>query len=273
MERPLPLPSHRRRVLIVDPDPIDRETARKSLDLPDLEIREAVGLADALEEARRTTPDVVLVELALSDGSGFALCRSLRENEALASTPIMIVSRWAREADRILGFECGADDFVAKPYFARELVSRLRAVLRRSAQLAVAPEERPLAARDGLVVDSHRRAARVDGETVALTPREFALLEALALSGGRVLSRGDLIREAWKSPDGLLERSVDAHIKSLRRKLGAARDVVETVRGLGYRLAEGVRPPALGRPPARSFPNPGDDSQAPSASSGSGRAG
>src|SRR5690606_10199514 len=111
MERPLPLSSHRRRVLIVDPDPIDRETARKSLDLPDLEIREAVGLADALEEARRTTPDVVLVELARGDGSGFALCRSLRENEALSSTPIMIVSRWAREADRILGFECGADDF------------------------------------------------------------------------------------------------------------------------------------------------------------------
>lgn len=241
MERPPTLPGHRKCILLVDPDPIDRETARKSLDLPDLEIREATGLVDALEEARRATPDVVIAELALADGSGFALCRCLREHDALASTPIMLVSRWAREADRILGFECGADDFVAKPYFARELVSRLRAVLRRSTQLAVVADERPLSSREGLVVDAHRRVAWVDGDAVSLTPREFALLETLALAGGRVLTRTDLIREAWKSPDGLHERSVDAHIKSLRRKLGSARDAVETVRGLGYRFGDDGR--------------------------------
>ena len=229
---------HRKRVLIVDPDREGRELARKSLELPDFELAEAFGIRESLEEARRLPPDVVLSELVLADGSGFALCRSFREDEALASKPIVLVSRWFLEADRILGFECGADDFVAKPYFARELVSRVRAVLRRSAHLSLVSEEKQFASREGLVVDSSRRAARVEGAIVPLTPREFALLEALAAAGGRVLSRTDLILQAWNSPNRLHERSVDAHIKSLRRKLGAARDAVETVRGLGYRFAE-----------------------------------
>ena len=227
-----------KRVPIVDPDRASREVARKSLEQPDLEIEEASGLAEALESARRMPPDVVLSELILADGSGFALCRSIRENELLASKPIVIVSRWCLEADRILGFECGVDDFIAKPYFARELVSRIRAVLRRSAHLSLVAENKQITSRDGLVIDSNRRAAWVDGAIIPLTPREFSLLETLTRSSGRVLSRTDLIREAWTSPNGLHERSVDAHIKSLRRKLGSARDAVETVRGLGYRFAE-----------------------------------
>lgn len=230
-------------VLVVDSDGASRELVRKSLDFPDFVVRESTGLAEALVEAERTLPDVVLCELVLPDGSGFAFCRTLRESERLGSTPIVIVSHWSREADRILAFECGVDDFVAKPYFARELVSRVRAVLRRSAQISLPDEERLLTTREGLVIDSSRRAAWVDGVMVPLTPREFSLLEALALSGGRVLSRGDLIQAAWHGPDGLHERSVDAHIKSLRRKLGSARDSVETVRGMGYRLADEGRSP------------------------------
>jgi two-component system phosphate regulon response regulator PhoB len=217
-------------VLVVDPDRSSRELARRSLERPDLAIVEASGIVEALELARRSPPDVLLSELVLADGSGFALCRSIRENELLASKPIVIVSRWSLEADRILGFECGVDDFVAKPYFARELVSRVRAVLRRSAHLSVVVESDRITSRDGLVVDSGRRSAWVDGVVVPLTQRELSLLESLARAGGRVLSRTELIR--------LLERSVDAHIKSLRRKLGSARDSVETVRGLGYRFAD-----------------------------------
>lgn len=232
-----PLP-HGKRILVVDPDRESREFARKSLEIPDLEILEASGIVEALEIARRRPPDMLLSELVLADGSGFGLCRSFRESELLASKPIVITSRWCLEVDRILGFECGADDFIAKPYFARELVSRVRAVLRRSTHLSLVSDEKRVTSRDGLVVDSNRRAAWVDGAIVPLTPREFSLLETLARSGGRVLSRSDLIRESWSCPDGLHERSVDAHIKSLRRKLGSARDAVETVRGLGYRFAE-----------------------------------
>jgi two-component system phosphate regulon response regulator PhoB len=225
-------------VHVVAPDRSSRELARRSLERPDLAIVEASGIVEALELARRSPPDVLLSELVLADGSGFALCRSIRENELLASKPIVIVSRWSLEADRILGFECGVDDFVAKPYFARELVSRVRAVLRRSAHLSVVVESDRITSRDGLVVDSGRRSAWVDGVVVPLTQRELSLLESLARAGGRVLSRTELIRDAWGNPSGLLERSVDAHIKSLRRKLGSARDSVETVRGLGYRFAD-----------------------------------
>lgn len=245
LRNPAPI---RKRVLIVDPDAEGRETARKCLDSPDLEIVEAEGISGALSEARRQAPDVVLADLVLADGSGFALCKSFRECPALASKPIVLMSRWSLEADRILGFECGADDFLAKPYFGRELVSRVRAVLRRSAQLLPTAEERRFTSREGLVVDSGRRVVRVDGMIVALTPREFSLVETLAGAGGRVLSRADLIVQAWNSPDGLHERSVDAHIKSLRRKLGKARDAVETVRGLGYRFADQSRGLLVVRP-------------------------
>lgn len=230
--------SLRKRVLIVDPDPADRERARRCLELPDLEIVEVDGVVGAVAEAGRAEPDVILADLVLADGSGFALCRAFRESPVLASKPIILTSRWSLEADRILGFECGADDFLAKPYFGRELASRVRAVLRRSAQLGPGGDERRFTSSEGLVVDSGRRAAHVDGAVVVLTPREFSLLETLAAAGGRVLTRADLKVQAWGSPDGLNERSVDAHIKSLRRKLGPAREAIETVRGIGYRFAD-----------------------------------
>lgn len=234
-----------RRILIVDPDRASRELARKSLALPDLEIVEASGIDEALHAAEQDPPDVLISELVLADGSGFALCRAIRESATLASKPILIVSRWGLEADRILGFECGVDDFLAKPYFARELSSRVRAVLRRSSQLVRPVHEHPLTTREGLSIDPHRRTAWVDGIAVALTQREYSLLETLASAGGRVLSRGDLMKTAWSSPRGLHERSVDAHIKSLRRKLGSARDSIETVRGMGYRFADENRRPGL----------------------------
>lgn len=234
-----------RRILIVDPDRPSRELARRSLELPELDLAEASGIGEALELAMLRPPDVLISELVLADGSGFALCRAIRESAELASKPILIVSRWSREADRILGFECGIDDFLAKPYFGRELLSRVRAVLRRSSQLERTPAEQPVATCRGLSIDSHRRTAWVDGASIALTQREFSLLETLARSGGRVLSRNDLMKLAWNSPRDLHERSVDAHIKSLRRKLGSARDSVETVRGMGYRFAEEVRRSSL----------------------------
>jgi len=227
-----------RRVLIVDPDRASRELARKSLSLPELEVVEAGGIEEALGAAASDPPDVLITELVLADGSGFALCRAVRESAELASKPILIVSHWSREADRILGFECGIDDFLAKPYYGRELLSRVRAILRRSRLLERSPGEPAMTTLRGLAIDFQRRTARVDGAAVALTQREFSLLETLAHSGGRVLSRGDLMKIAWGSPPGLHERSVDAHVKSLRRKLGSARDSVETVRGLGYRFAE-----------------------------------
>ena len=227
--------------LLVDPDAETGDAVREALQETGLDLQETKTLSDAMRQATNdVAPRLVLAELSLPDGSGFALCRTLRESPALAEVPIMLLSRWTQEADRILAFECGADDFLAKPFFRRELSSRIKAVLRRSG----APIARAEAARNrerGLLdIDEEARELRLAGSRLPVTPREFSILATLARHGGRVLSRTDLIREAWGPGERPTERSVDAHVKSLRRKLGAAKNSIETVRGLGYRFAEKV---------------------------------
>ncbi len=225
--------------LLVESEARHAESVRSAMrDLP-LELVIAEDVRGALEHLERVTPRLVLSELALPDGSGFALCRHLRRSPAPSDVPIMLISRWCSENDRILAFECGADDFLAKPFFERELSSRVRALLRRSEPTALA--DRPPSLEAGslpIEIDEERHEVRFDETPVILTPLEFSLIATLARHRGRVLSRGDLISEAWQTGESPTERSVDAHVKSLRRKLGDAKDVIETVRGLGYRYSD-----------------------------------
>ncbi len=232
------VPPAQNRALLVDPDAEHRRTMRESIQESHLELIEVATLAEAMDYALREPPRLVLSELVLPDGSGFALCRQIRENSAVSEVPIMLISRWCTERDRILAFECGADDFLGKPYFKRELASRIKAVLRRS-RVSVQPEHPPLDAQPNRVtIDEERREVRIEGQAISLTPREFDLLATLLSHQGCVMSRGDLIAEAWTAGENPTERSVDAHIKSLRRKLLSARGMIETVRGLGYRFSE-----------------------------------
>jgi len=224
--------------LLVDADADSRAAIRRSLHDSHLALVEVETIADALERVARAEPRLVLSELALADGSGFALCRQLRESTALADVPIVLISRWSTESDRILAFECGADDFLAKPFFQRELSSRIKAVLRRSENPVEREVDEPAHTTSLLAIDGDRREVRFDGTTLPLTPREFSLLATLARHRGRVLSRADLIAEAWNAGENPTERSVDAHVKSLRRKLAGAKDAIETIRGIGYRFSE-----------------------------------
>ena len=146
----------------------------------------------------------------------------------------MLLSSHAMEADRIVAFEAGVDDFIAKPFFARELAARVKAILRRVEARA---SQRPHGA---LRLDPHTTAVEVDGKRVGLTPREFDILAALARSGGRVLNREEIIRQVWRSKI-VDPRVVDAHVKAIRRKLGAAHHLLETVRGVGFRVASDER--------------------------------
>lgn len=236
------------RVLLVDPDPESLESLEKGLQDSKLDLIATGSIAEALAFTERDPPRLIVSELVLPDGSGFGLCRRLRESGRLLSIPIVLVSRWSLEADRILAFECGADDFVAKPFFARELSSRVRALLRRSAlpQTQTDSDATPDAA-DPVAIDLDRDEVFVAGARVALTPREFALLAAMVRRRGRVLSREELIEQAWGNGEVPSARSVDAHVKSLRRKLGESRDAIETVRGLGYRFSETLAPSLGGR--------------------------
>jgi DNA-binding response OmpR family regulator len=227
-----------RHILVVDGDPEWRARIADGLASPAHEVVAVGEGREALAIAQREKPDLLVTELVLPDVTGLGLCRLLREDPALGHLGVLMVAANASEIDRILAFECGVDDFLPKPFFARELLSRASAVLRRSA-----PGREPA----GRILSTYQPAVSlhpssgsvlVAGERLELTPREFQLLSALMRESGRVLSRQQLIQLVWGSDSRQAERVVDAHIKAIRRKLGDAGDCVETVRGVGYRYAE-----------------------------------
>jgi DNA-binding response OmpR family regulator len=230
-----------KRILVVDGDSLSRERILASLATPLLEVHSVASAGEALEYASREKPDMIVLELALPDVSGFGLCRLIRDAPALAHTGLVMVTDHASEIDRILAFEAGVDDFLSKPFYLRELASRVGAVLRRSTGTGELRAGREyddvhafvaVRAADGTVLVGDRR--------IDMTPREYHLFAALIAHAGRVVTRRQLIAAVWGADSAHTDRVIDAHVKSIRRKLGEARDCVETVRGVGYRFAEPV---------------------------------
>jgi len=222
-------------VLIVDDE-------RDLVSLLDFNLRQA-GLEttlaysgeQALAAARRRVPDLVLLDLMLPDLSGTDVCRQLKSDPRTKSVPVIMLTAKGEELDRVVGFELGADDYVVKPFSMRELMLRVKAVLRRAAQPA---GDRPRSEIGSvrLDVDSHR--CFIGGGEVELTPLEFRLLATLMSRVGRVQSRERLLTDVWEMSSELETRTVDTHVKRLREKMGEARDLLETVRGVGYRLVD-----------------------------------
>ena len=205
-----------------------------------LELSEASSGAVALEQLERASGGtaLIVIEALLQDMSGLAFCRRVRESEAGASALVLLVSRWTDEMDRILAFECGADDFAQDPFFPRELSSRVQALLRRGRRPRGAEDEGE-AQVGPLRVDLRKALVEMDGRPVALTWREFEVLRLLAQERGRVVRRSELLGLLLGAPDAASPRLIDTHVKSIRRKLGRAGNLIETVRGVGYRLASG----------------------------------
>jgi DNA-binding response OmpR family regulator len=200
-------------------------------------VREASGERGA-EAVDRRRPRVVVLDLGLPDVDGFELCRRLRES---ADVPILILTARDEEVDRIIGLELGADDYVTKPFSPRELVARVRAVLRRAEPV---PDESSVIEVGELCVDVPTRSATFAGSPLALRTLEFELLAELARHAGRVVTRDRLLDRVWGVSFAGGTRTVDVHIAQLRKKLGR-RDVIQTVRGSGYRLLDrSVRGPA-----------------------------
>jgi two-component system phosphate regulon response regulator PhoB len=191
--------------------------------------------AEALAAARRRVPDLVLLDLMLPDLSGTEVCRQLKADARTRHVPVVMLTAKGDELDRVVGFELGADDYVVKPFSVRELVLRVQAVLRRAAGAA---PERPPEPVGAIRVDVEAHRCWVAGDEVELTPIEFKLLTTFMTRLGRVQSRDRLLEDVWEMSGELETRTVDTHVKRLREKLGSARELLETVRGVGYRLVD-----------------------------------
>jgi len=213
------------------------EPLAEALDREGFDTTVAGSVAGALEQARRDPPDLVLLDVMLPDGSGYDVCRELRRD---SKVPIIMLTARGEETDRVVGLELGADDYVVKPFSAREVVARIRAVLRRSG--AASGEDAPGGPLEvaELRLDPSRRSATLAGTELELTRREFELLELLMREAGSVVTRERLIDEVWDVNWFGSTKTLDVHVSSLRRKLGedsARPRFVHTVRGVGFRLA------------------------------------
>jgi two-component system phosphate regulon response regulator PhoB len=198
--------------------------------------RSAHNGADALRAAREAPePDLILLDLMLPDMSGTEVCRELRASSGTRRIPVVMLTAKDDEIDRVVGFEVGADDYVTKPFSVRELMLRVRAVLRR-AKDTVAAEPSKKIEFGRLRIDPEAHQLWVDGEEIVLTALEFRLLTTLLERRGRVQTRTTLLEDVWGIHADITTRTVDTHVKRLREKLGAAGDYVETIRGVGYRL-------------------------------------
>lgn len=217
----------RRRILLVEDDAKTREMVALYLGREGYEVFTAGDGVRALEAAREHDPHLVVLDLMLPRMDGLAVGRALRE---LPSVPaIIMVTARTTEEDKLAGLDLGADDYVTKPFSPRELMARVRAVLRRAA-------EDDVASAGAIVVDRARRAVSIDEAEVTVTPTEFRLLDALVRSRGRTFTRQELVDRAFGSDYEGLDRTVDVHVMNLRRKLGEAGKAIVTVFGVGYRL-------------------------------------
>jgi len=221
-------------ILIVDDERDLVSTIQFSLEREGWRTRVAHDGRSALETAMGDpTPDLILLDLMLPDMSGTDICRELRAADRTKEIPIIMVTAKDDEIDRVVGFEVGADDYVAKPFSMRELLLRIKAILRRLDKPAsTAPE----LAFGRLKVDEEGHRVWVDGDEVSLTALEFRLLSTFLSRKGRVQTRDALLHDVWGHTPGLPTRTVDTHVQRLRKKLGPASDYIETLRGVGYRF-------------------------------------
>jgi len=225
------------KILVVDDEP-------DALDVLGFKLREAgftpIFAADggkALAAVRADRPDLIVLDLMLPEIDGLEVCKILRRDPTTVSIPILMLTAKAAEMDRVIGLELGADDYVTKPYSPRELVLRIRKLLKRMEAAEEAGEHFRIGP---LEMDIPRHEARVDSKPVALTATEFNLLALLAQRRGRVQTRERLLQDVWGYETAIDTRTVDTHMRRLREKVGPVADYLETIRGVGYRFkAEG----------------------------------
>ena len=225
------------KILVVEDERTLVEVLSYNLEREGFEVLVAHDGQDGLRQAQIKLPDLVVLDLMLPLKGGLDVCRELRQGTRTREIPIIMVTAKAEETDQLVGFATGADDYVTKPYSMKVLVQRIKKELRRR-QLQDEPTTANVYESRGVVIDRHRHRALFNNEELTLTPTEFRLLETLLRQAGRAFTRHELMDAAIGEDAVVLERTIDVHVKSLRKKLGEAADLIETVRGVGYRFRE-----------------------------------
>ena len=220
------------KVLVVDDEPSIVEVLEYNLEEAGFQVTTAGDGYDAIQLARADPPDIVVLDLMLPGMDGLAVCRQLRSEAATANCRILMLTAKSEESDEVLGFRMGADDYVTKPFNVKPLVERVKALVRRPSET---PTSKDTAAGSGIAVDRVSHTCTLDGTDLPVTPTEFRLLWTFLRQPRRTFNRGELMDCCRGEDANSLERTIDVHIRSLRKKLGDRADVIETVRGVGYR--------------------------------------
>src|SRR6476660_4903924 len=221
-----------RKILIVEDESDVTDLLALNLRKAGFKTTAAVDGASGLQKARDDRPDFIVLDLMLPKMSGLEVCKILKSDVATSQIPILMLTAKAEEIDRIVGLEFGADDYVTKPFSPREIALRIRAILRRGEKPEESLQSGPIS------IDPARHQVRVNGKPVRLTSLEFKLLRTLIQRRGRVQDRDRLLNDVWGYESVIDTRTVDTHVRRLREKLGKAGEVIETVRGFGYRIRE-----------------------------------
>ena len=227
-----------KRILIAEDEPDVRNLVVMNLKSAGFAVQGVEDGVAALKEARDSLPSLVILDLMLPEMSGLEVCKVLKKEAATSAIPIIMLTAKAEEVDRIVGLELGADDYITKPFSPRELVLRVKSVLRRAAASSEPADELTLG---DIKIDRARCEVTVKGKAIEFTATEFKLLTLLIERRGRVQSRDGLLNDVWGYESAIDTRTVDTHIRRLREKLGKSADCIETVRGFGYRIADPER--------------------------------
>ncbi|HNR14852.1 MAG TPA: response regulator [Thermodesulfobacteriota bacterium] len=218
------------------------EDEQDIIDLITINLRRAGLSVEAFQDyeqfmrfLRKQIPDLIILDLMLPGADGFEICKYLRRKDEFSAIPIIMVTARSEETDKILGLELGADDYVTKPFSPRELVARVKAVLRRKTPGEL---QKVISVGSMITLNSDKHEVVIDGEVVELTSTEFKILFLLASRKGWVFTRERILDYLWGDEKAVLDRTVDVHIKNLREKLGKGKDLVKNVRGVGYKVDE-----------------------------------
>ncbi len=225
----------RKKILVIEDDKHISRLIKYNLDRAGFDCLSRITGEDGLELVREEDIELIILDIMLPRMDGLDFCRQVRSDKRHASIPIVMLTAKGEEIDRIVGLELGADDYIVKPFSPRELVLRVKAILKRGRPAEAAKD---IMSAGKLKVNVSRHAVTVEGRKVALTMLEFKLLVTLMQRKGRVQSRDRLLNDVWDMASEVTTRTIDTHIKRLRQKLGQSGALIETVRGLGYRFSD-----------------------------------